>query len=487
MSRSLGGVSSRGSLRRIQRARFKLNEPPRWWSASRFQSAPMGALATRATPPRSPGPWLGLKTAQRPTPAKGRKSPGPKYCFPTRERDRSRNDHVPTLRSMLRFPQRYSVMKPIKLMPPKLIPILNSSGSEEERLSALAPCVDGRTRKIRPISRGVSQRIVEEEYRHPRPRCQAGGRPGPFRALTVALLIGSWLSGCAPGDHPDRLPGSLPSEVLSLINPEVVRVLSVGPGTAYFGLRASQGPWAIHLLRVDLGRCDLGLEVLRAPDQEEIPGGRSRVTEMFEGAVDRVVAAVNGDFFTPEGFPVGTEVARGEVRTVRGRPALAWQPGGVPWMGTPTAEGDSIVQVGWRISRQAADGTSQVVGGFPLLLLGGGRVGDLRVGENPSFAAARHPRTAVGFDPESQQLWLVGVDGRQAGYSDGMSLPELTSLLETLGVTEAVNLDGGGSTIMVVEGVPVSRPSDADGERPVVNALAVVRDPNLCRFASPVR
>jgi len=138
--------------------------------------------------------------------------------------------------------------------------------------------------------------------------------------------------------------------------------------------------------------------------------------------------------------------------------------------------------VGWRIPRTAPDGISQGVGGFPRLLSGGERVGDLLVGENPSFAAARHPRTAVGFDDVRGLLWMVGVDGRQPGYSDGMSLPELAGLMEALGVTDAVNLDGGGSTVMVLRGVMVSRPSDAEGERPVVNALAVVRDPQLCRL-----
>jgi len=265
-----------------------------------------------------------------------------------------------------------------------------------------------------------------------------------------------------------------------------VRVVSAGPGTAYFGLRADAGPWAIHLLAVDLTQCELGLEVIRAPRQADLVGGRSRVTELPGVRTRRVMAAVNGDFFTPEGMPVGTEVAGGDVRRVRDRPVFAWRPGSPPWMGIPRTEGDSVLMVGWRIPRTAPDGVSQVVGGFPMLLSGGERVGDLLVGENPSFAAARHPRTAVGFDSARELLWMVGVDGRQPGYSDGMSLPELAGLMEALGVTDAVNLDGGGSTVMVLRGVAVSRPSDAEGERPVVNALAVVREPELCRFpASP--
>jgi hypothetical protein len=156
-------------------------------------------------------------------------------------------------------------------------------------------------------------------------------------------------------------------------------------------------------------------------------------------------------------------------------------------MGIPVPEGDSILVVGWRISRREADGLSHVVGAYPRLLEGGEQIGDLLVTENPSFAAARHPRTAAGVDSAHGTLWLAGVDGRQPGYSDGMSLPELARLMKALGATEAVNLDGGGSTVMVIRGVAVNRPSDEEGERAVVNALAVVRDPHLCRFPGEAR
>ena len=111
---------------------------------------------------------------------------------------------------------------------------------------------------------------------------------------------------------------------------------------------------------------------------------------------------------------------------------------------------------------------------------GGMRIGDLEVSRRPSFADARHPRTAVGHDPATGWLYLVVVDGRQGEYSAGMSLPELTDLMEALGITEALNLDGGGSSVMVIRGQVVSRPSDAEGERPVANALAVRKDPAYC-------
>ena len=78
---------------------------------------------------------------------------------------------------------------------------------------------------------------------------------------------------------------------------------------------------------------------------------------------------------------------------------------------------------------------------------------------------------------------MVVVDGRQAPHSVGMTLPEVTALLEALGATEALNLDGGGSSTMVVGRVARNHPSDEAGERPVVNALSLTRNTAVCALA----
>lgn len=191
-----------------------------------------------------------------------------------------------------------------------------------------------------------------------------------------------------------------------------------------------------------------------------------------------VVAAVNADFFTPEGAPVGVEVVEGVVTSWAERPTFAWRSGSPPWMGSAREEA-GVLRLGWPAGA-AGDG-STAVGGFPDLLDDGDRVGDLEVEARPSFAAARHPRTAVGWDVETGVVWLIVVDGRQPPYSSGMALPELVELFEALGAEEALNLDGGGSTALVVSGATINRPSDPTGERPVVNALALVRRPEGCR------
>ncbi len=91
-----------------------------------------------------------------------------------------------------------------------------------------------------------------------------------------------------------------------------------------------------------------------------------------------------------------------------------------------------------------------------------------------SFAHDRHPRTAVGFNADSTIVYFFTVDGRQGGYSVGMSLYELADYMLEWGVYQGINLDGGGSTAMVVRGEVVNSPSDAGGERSVANALMVV-------------
>ena len=91
-----------------------------------------------------------------------------------------------------------------------------------------------------------------------------------------------------------------------------------------------------------------------------------------------------------------------------------------------------------------------------------------------SFAHDRHPRTAVGFNADSTVVYFFTVDGRQGEYSVGMSLFELADYMLEWGVYQGINLDGGGSTTMVVRGDVVSSPSDAGGERSVANALMAI-------------
>ncbi len=88
------------------------------------------------------------------------------------------------------------------------------------------------------------------------------------------------------------------------------------------------------------------------------------------------------------------------------------------------------------------------------------------------FVETRHPRTAVAKLKDGKFL-MVTVDGRQAGFSVGMNLNELAEFLLEIGATDAMNLDGGGSTTMFLDGKIINKPSDKEGERSVSDAILV--------------
>ena len=89
------------------------------------------------------------------------------------------------------------------------------------------------------------------------------------------------------------------------------------------------------------------------------------------------------------------------------------------------------------------------------------------------FESARHPRTLIGTGADGA-IWLITVDGRNPILSHGMSFADLQRLVQRLGLRSALNLDGGGSTTMWVDGKIVNHPSDADGARKVSDAILVV-------------
>jgi exopolysaccharide biosynthesis protein len=95
--------------------------------------------------------------------------------------------------------------------------------------------------------------------------------------------------------------------------------------------------------------------------------------------------------------------------------------------------------------------------------------------DNPSFdygwVIQRNPRTFAGTDARGRTLFVT-VDGRQLGEL-GLSIPETAAVARSLGMTEAINLDGGGSTAMVLDGALISHPSDAAGERAVGDAIFI--------------
>jgi hypothetical protein len=338
------------------------------------------------------------------------------------------------------------------------------------------------------------------------------------------------------------------------------------------------GPWAIHVVEVDLRLSwEHGVR-LRTVKASASPTGLEKTSSMARGAI----AAVNGDFFhdEPRVRSMGLQISEGGlVESPRRGSAFAMSDAGDPSIevfnlraGLITASGEALPISSFNrdprgaalscYNRYAQAGRDSVHAaiGFHLQSLGGvSAINDtvearvlqvrrqawpLRLGPDEWFVAAgdkhagiegiaagdtvglycllapsaehfieaigggprivrdgkvsveyereslsgefarqRHPRTAVGYSRDRRSLFLVTVDGHQPGYSVGMSLKELAAFmsgsLASFSVTgknafQALNLDGGKSTTMVVNEQVVNRPSYPTGEQPVANALTII-------------
>ena len=114
-----------------------------------------------------------------------------------------------------------------------------------------------------------------------------------------------------------------------------------------------------------------------------------------------------------------------------------------------------------------------ILGAGPKLVTAGAvDVTDVREKMIPTFATELHPRTAIASLSDGRAL-LLTADGRRAPERVGLSLDDLAKLLIELGAREAINLDGGGSTAMVIGGKVMNFPTDPTGERPVSDAIVV--------------
>ncbi len=115
---------------------------------------------------------------------------------------------------------------------------------------------------------------------------------------------------------------------------------------------------------------------------------------------------------------------------------------------------------------------SEALGGGPIIVREGKPVFRSLEGFTTSQLANRNPRTGVGQTADGRIL-IVAVDGRQPGYSTGLTNFELALTMMRLGCVTASALDAGGSTTMAFDGKLLNRPSDSGGERAVAEALTL--------------
>jgi hypothetical protein len=113
-----------------------------------------------------------------------------------------------------------------------------------------------------------------------------------------------------------------------------------------------------------------------------------------------------------------------------------------------------------------------IIAGVPSLISNGSvNITWEREKSSRAFVETRHPRTAIAKLKDGKVL-MITVDGRTE-QSAGIGLKDLAEYLLSLGAVDAMNLDGGGSTTMYLDGKVVNHPSDKEGERKVSDAIIV--------------
>lgn len=116
----------------------------------------------------------------------------------------------------------------------------------------------------------------------------------------------------------------------------------------------------------------------------------------------------------------------------------------------------------------------QAFGGGPVLV----QEGQIRISNNEErkFAgkaiADKHPRTAIGYKKDGTMV-ILAVQGRMKGLAEGATLPQMATILVELGCIEAMNLDGGGSSCLLINGKETIKPCDQTGQRPVPAVLVI--------------
>lgn len=246
------------------------------------------------------------------------------------------------------------------------------------------------------------------------------------------------------------------------------RALARGVGFWSGTLRTAAGPVRLSVLKIDLKQAEVAPVVARDRGKGF---GLERLSSM--AARTGAIAGINGSFFSPRNKqPMDLLVVNGRWLSQSGRrPALVLKDDGTASIVAP---------------RQAQDMPllQHAVGGGPTLL----RDGRMSLAWWPRSIGGRAPRTAAGLTWDGKVL-LVTIDGRSRN-SVGATIPEASRYMAALGAREAMNLDGGGSSTMVVGARVINRPSDGF-ERAVSNGLlifprrpvAVARPPRISPYS----
>lgn len=248
------------------------------------------------------------------------------------------------------------------------------------------------------------------------------------------------------------------------------------PGIQFHSETRTNPPTRLFVAVVDLTNTNLHLRVAAGGPDPDGPGKwQATLMEPTKiAAREKFDLVVNGDFFIAQGVNdgEGTNAHFRAAQWARAEgPAMT---DGKTWSTCTNARPCLVMHQDHSVTietmtRPAADDW-EVIGGNVILVHDGAIV--------PHPSKVRHPRTVVGLDGTGTKLTLLVVDGRKPGVAVGMSYDELAAEMVRLGCRQALNLDGGGSSVMALRESTTGTfkilnvPTDGR-ERAVVNVLGI--------------
>lgn len=240
----------------------------------------------------------------------------------------------------------------------------------------------------------------------------------------------------------------------------------VCPGVRWLH-RVTSTPWNINALIIDLTDPHVRIGALLKHDLNapELSGETTSSMASRHGAA----AAINGDYFEFTGsssyLPQGMCVSDGLNFSAAG-----FVPGRISWVLNGATLMSDIGIYATTYPFTPPSWISEAVSGGPRTV----RNGVISIETTPGLPNpnTRDPRTQIGITADGQHLILAVVDGRQPGFSVGMTATELGSFMIEMGAWNALELDSGGSSTFYLNGSVRNRPSDGS-ERAIANCLAV--------------
>jgi hypothetical protein len=211
-------------------------------------------------------------------------------------------------------------------------------------------------------------------------------------------------------------------------------------------VRREPRPLRVHVVRADLRASRIALDAAIAADPDGQGPAEAQLADPLELARrPGTLVAINANAFATTHRPPTNESPRwvkGLPVDIRGVARAGPGPASAPQAGCANFWVDRAGQPHVGEAAPPPD-AAMAVSGFSQLVRSGL--------ELPQTNAAVHPRSAIGCDRSGETLWLVLADGRQAGISEGMAQGELAALMKDLGCWDALNLDGGGSSVLLVD------------------------------------